>query len=187
MDPPGKPYFRAFHKESVLKLIDFFLIAARWRSRCQRRSAPPAAQQQRRCGGSCAPSFLSHSNQADQGWTRHEAPRSRPGRYAIWYTYLAKLRARFWTSLIFISRCVWLKWTRCSSASHVENHQKPRRTRRRLGRGRRRQPKQGSWQVLVNTNSILFCWLFKVKDWCKKVHCQQTHIQGLRQLSLMAS
>ena len=95
MDPPGKPYFRAFHKESVLKLIDFFLIAARWRSRCQRRSAPPAAQQQRRCGGSCAPSFLSHSNQADQGWTRHEGPRSRPGRYAIWNTYLAKLSQGF--------------------------------------------------------------------------------------------
>ena len=30
------------------------------------------------------------------------------------------------------------------------------------------------------TNSILFCWLFKIKDQCKKVRFLQTHNQGLR-------
>ena len=37
------------------------------------------------------------------------------------------------------------------------------------------------------TNSILFCWLFKIKNWCKKVRFQQTHNQGLRQLLLTVS
>ena len=37
------------------------------------------------------------------------------------------------------------------------------------------------------TNSIVFCWLFKIKDWCTKVHFQQTHNQGLRQLLLTVS
>ena len=34
------------------------------------------------------------------------------------------------------------------------------------------------------TNSILFCWLFKIEDRCKQVRFQQTHNynQGLRQL-----
>ena len=37
------------------------------------------------------------------------------------------------------------------------------------------------------TNSILFCWLFKIKDRRKKVRFQQTHNQGLRQLLLTLS
>ena len=37
------------------------------------------------------------------------------------------------------------------------------------------------------TNSILFCWLFKIKDWCKKVRFLQTHIEGLHQLLLTVS
>jgi len=37
------------------------------------------------------------------------------------------------------------------------------------------------------TNSILFRWLFKIKDWCKKVPFQRTHNQGLHQLLLMVS
>ena len=37
------------------------------------------------------------------------------------------------------------------------------------------------------TNSILFCWLFKIRDRCKKVRFQQTHNQGLRQLLLTVS
>ena len=37
------------------------------------------------------------------------------------------------------------------------------------------------------TNSILFCWLFRIKDRCKKVRFQQTHNQGLRQLLLTVS
>ena len=37
------------------------------------------------------------------------------------------------------------------------------------------------------TNSILFCWLFEIKDRCKKVRFQQTHNQGLRQLLLTVS
>ena len=37
------------------------------------------------------------------------------------------------------------------------------------------------------TNSILFCWLFTIKDRCKKGSFQQTHNQGLRQLLLMVS
>ena len=37
------------------------------------------------------------------------------------------------------------------------------------------------------TNSILFCWLFKIKDRCKKVRFLQTHNQGLRQLLLTVS
>ena len=36
-------------------------------------------------------------------------------------------------------------------------------------------------------NSILFCWLFKIKDRCKKVRFQQTHNQGLCQLLLTVS
>ena len=34
-------------------------------------------------------------------------------------------------------------------------------------------------------NSVLFCWLFTIKDRCKKVRFQQTHNQGLHRLSLM--
>ena len=37
------------------------------------------------------------------------------------------------------------------------------------------------------TNSILFGWLFKTKDRCKKVRFLQTHNQGLRQLLLTVS
>ena len=37
------------------------------------------------------------------------------------------------------------------------------------------------------TNSILFCSLFKIKNWCQKVRFQQTHNQGLRQLLLTVS
>ena len=37
------------------------------------------------------------------------------------------------------------------------------------------------------TNSILFCWNFKIKDRCKKVPLQQTHNRGLRQLLLTVS
>ena len=29
------------------------------------------------------------------------------------------------------------------------------------------------------TDSILFCWLFKIKDQCKKVHFQQAEKYGL--------
>ena len=36
-------------------------------------------------------------------------------------------------------------------------------------------------------NSILFCWLFTIKDLCKKVRFQQTHNQGFRQLLFMVS
>ena len=34
------------------------------------------------------------------------------------------------------------------------------------------------------TNSILFCWLFTIKNRCKKVRFQQTHNQVLIQLML---
>ena len=37
------------------------------------------------------------------------------------------------------------------------------------------------------TNSIRFCWLFTIKDRCKKVLFQQTHNQGLHQLLLTVS
>ena len=37
------------------------------------------------------------------------------------------------------------------------------------------------------TNSILFCWLFKIKDRCTKVRFQQMHRQGLHQLLLSVS
>ena len=37
------------------------------------------------------------------------------------------------------------------------------------------------------TNSILFCWLFKFKDQCKKVRFQRMHVQGLHQLFLTVS
>jgi len=37
------------------------------------------------------------------------------------------------------------------------------------------------------TNSILFCWLFKIKDRRKKVRFQQMHNQGLRQLLFTVS
>ena len=37
------------------------------------------------------------------------------------------------------------------------------------------------------TNSILFCWLFKIRDCCKQVRFQQTHNQGLRQLLMTVS
>ena len=37
------------------------------------------------------------------------------------------------------------------------------------------------------TISILFCWLFKIEDRCKKVRFQQAHNQGLRQLLLTVS
>ena len=37
------------------------------------------------------------------------------------------------------------------------------------------------------TNSIIFCWLFAIKDRCKIVCFRQTHNQGLRQLLLMVS
>ena len=42
----------------------------------------------------------------------------------------------------------------------------------------------GWYQV---TNSIIFCWLFTIKDRCKKVRFQQTYNQGLRQLFLTVS
>ena len=43
------------------------------------------------------------------------------------------------------------------------------------------------WEAGLVTNSILFCWLFKIKNRCKKVCSQQTHNQGLRQLLLTVS
>ena len=36
-------------------------------------------------------------------------------------------------------------------------------------------------------NSILFCSLFTITDWCAKVRFQQTHNQGLHQLLLTVS
>ena len=45
----------------------------------------------------------------------------------------------------------------------------------------------GWWGPGLVTNSILFYWLFKIKDRCKKVRFQQTHNQGLRQLLLTVS
>ena len=47
------------------------------------------------------------------------------------------------------------------------------------GTGRAGDDKSQVWLV---TNSILFCTLFTIKDWCKVVRFQQTHNQGLRQL-----
>ena len=37
------------------------------------------------------------------------------------------------------------------------------------------------------TNSIIFCWLFKIRDLCKTVRFQQTLIQDLRQMLLTVS
>ena len=37
------------------------------------------------------------------------------------------------------------------------------------------------------TKSILFCWLFTIKDRCKELLFQQTHNHGFRQLFLMVS
>ena len=37
------------------------------------------------------------------------------------------------------------------------------------------------------TDSILFRWLFTIKDRCRKVRFQQRHIQGLHQMFLMVS
>ena len=54
------------------------------------------------------------------------------------------------------------------------------------GRGQRPHPwdcRRGDDAGLV-TNSILFCWLIKIKDRCKKMRFHQTHNQGLRQLLL---
>ena len=44
----------------------------------------------------------------------------------------------------------------------------------------------GAFAGLV-TNSILLCWLFTIKDQCKRVRFQQTHNQGLCQLLLTMS
>ena len=60
--------------------------------------------------------------------------------------------------------------------------------RRRLEVGHKVEP-QGHFlgSAGLVTNSILSCWLFKIKDWCKKVRFQLTHNKGLRQLFLMMS
>ena len=42
------------------------------------------------------------------------------------------------------------------------------------------------WAGLA-TNSIQFCWLFTIEDWCKWVRFLQTHYQGLRQLLMTVS
>ena len=42
-------------------------------------------------------------------------------------------------------------------------------------------------ETCLVTNSIIFCWLFSIKDRCIKVRFQQTHNQSLRQLLLTVS
>ena len=60
-------------------------------------------------------------------------------------------------------------------------------------RGRPPPPRSGlttfcqGWAPGLVTNAILLCWLFTIKDRCKKVRFQQTHNQGLRQLLLTVS
>ena len=45
----------------------------------------------------------------------------------------------------------------------------------------------GTHQVWSLTKFYSVHFLFKIKDWCKKVHLQHTLIQGLRQLFLTLS
>ena len=45
----------------------------------------------------------------------------------------------------------------------------------------------GCHQSGLVTISILFCWVFEIKDRCKKVRFQQTHSKGLDQLLLTLS
>ena len=61
-----------------------------------------------------------------------------------------------------------------------------RHTAVRNGDGNCRPLGSGKIPGLV-TNSILFCWHFKIKDQRKKVRFQQSHNQGLRQLLFTVS
>ena len=53
--------------------------------------------------------------------------------------------------------------------------------------GLKREEHDQSGLVSDQWSLIQFCWLFTIKDWCKKVHLQQKHIEGLLQLLLIVS
>ena len=60
------------------------------------------------------------------------------------------------------------------------------RGHQKIGRGRHRVTGERHLAGMV-TNSILFLWLFTIKERCNIMHFQQTHNQGLRQLFLTVS